>query len=81
MVTNFERQNWKLTSSLYPVLTVGPLMQVEPCALHLAYLSPGFQNFFVLNLDFLIAQLVKNPHTIQETPVRFLGLEDLLEKG
>ena len=22
------------------------------CALHLAYLSPGFQNFFVLNLDF-----------------------------
>ena len=30
---------------------------------------------------FLIAQLVKNPPAMQETPVRFLGLEDPLEKG
>ena len=30
---------------------------------------------------FLIAQLVKNPPTLQETPVQFLGWEDLLEKG
>ena len=29
----------------------------------------------------LIAQLVKNPSAMQETPVRFLGQEDLLEKG
>ena len=29
----------------------------------------------------LIAQLVKNPPVIQETLVRFLGWEDLLEKG
>ena len=29
----------------------------------------------------LIAQLVKNPPEMQETPVRFLGQEDLLEKG
>ena len=29
----------------------------------------------------LVAQLVKNPPVIQETPVRFLGQEDLLEKG
>ena len=29
----------------------------------------------------LIAQLVKNPHAMQETLVRFLGREDLLEKG
>ena len=29
----------------------------------------------------LIAQLVKNPHAMQETPVQFLGQEDLLEKG
>ena len=29
----------------------------------------------------LVAQLVKNPPTIRETPVRFLGREDLLEKG
>ena len=29
----------------------------------------------------LIAQLVKNPPAMQETLVRFLGWEDLLEKG
>ena len=30
---------------------------------------------------FLIAQLVNNPPAMQETPVRFLGWEDPLEKG
>jgi len=29
----------------------------------------------------LVAQLVKNPPTTQETPVQFLGWEDPLEKG
>ena len=29
----------------------------------------------------MIAQLVKNPPAVQETPVKFLGQEDLLEKG
>ena len=29
----------------------------------------------------MIAQLVKNLPAIQETPVRFLGLEETLEKG
>ena len=29
----------------------------------------------------LIAQLVKNPPAMQETPVQFLGPEDPLEKG
>jgi len=29
----------------------------------------------------LIDQLVKNPPAMQEAPVRFLGQEDLLEKG
>ena len=29
----------------------------------------------------LVAQLVKNPPAMQETPVRFLGWEDPLEKG
>ena len=35
-------------------------------------------NFFKASL---IAQLVKNPLAVQETQVRFLGREDLLEKG
>ena len=30
---------------------------------------------------FLIAQLVKNPSAMQETPVWFLGQEDPLEEG
>ena len=29
----------------------------------------------------LVAELVKNPPAVQETPVQFLGREDLLEKG
>ena len=29
----------------------------------------------------LVAQLVKNLSAVQETPVRFLGQEDLLEEG
>ena len=29
----------------------------------------------------LVAQLVKNPPAMQETPVQFLGQEDPLEKG
>ena len=30
--------------------------------------------------SFLIAQLLKNPPAMQETPVHFLGQEDALEK-
>ena len=30
---------------------------------------------------FLLAQLVKNPSAMQETPILFLGWEDPLEKG
>ena len=29
----------------------------------------------------MVSQLVKNPPAMQETPVRFLGQEDTLEKG
>ena len=29
----------------------------------------------------MVAQLVKKPPAMSETPVRFLGQEDLLEKG
>ena len=32
-------------------------------------------------LTFLVAQMVKNPPAMQETPVRFLGWEDPLEKA
>ena len=35
---------------------------------------------FSLNRASLVAQLVKNPPAVQETPVRFLVQADLLEK-
>ena len=35
----------------------------------------------LLYLPPLIAHLVKNLSSMQETPIRFLGQEDLLEKG
>ena len=35
----------------------------------------------IIALTSLTAQLVKNPPAIQETPVRFLGWKDPLEKG
>ena len=42
-----------------------------------------YLNIYNLTLDqaSLTAQLVKRSPAVQETPVRFLGQEDLLEKG
>ena len=40
------------------------------------------QNIYLCFIgDSLIAQLVKNPSAMQETPVQFPGGEDLLEKA
>jgi len=38
-------------------------------------------NVSILLKSSLIAQLVKNPPAMQETPVQFLGWEEQLEKG
>ena len=38
-------------------------------------------HLYAIFWDTLIAQLVKNPPAMQETPVRFLNQEDPLEKG
>ena len=40
-----------------------------------AWVQPGILH------EVLLTQLVKNPPAMQETLVRFLGQEDLLEKG
>ena len=45
------------------------------------FLSPGYLPNPGIEPGSLIAQLVKNPPGVQETPVRFLGWEDPLEKG
>ena len=39
------------------------------------------KNAFTLTRAALVAQLVKNLPAMQETPVRFLGQEDPLQKG
>ena len=44
-------------------------------------LGTGFKRPEKLYRVSLVAQLVKNPPRMQETPIRFLGQEDLLEKG
>ena len=43
--------------------------------------EPGIKLPTSIGWASLIAQLVKNPPAMQETPVQFLGQEDLLEKG
>ena len=40
-----------------------------------------FLRFYSARRASLIVELVKNLPAMQETPVRFLGWEDLLEKG
>ena len=44
-------------------------------------LLAGQHNFNYIYCNSLVAQLVKNLPPLQETLVRFLGWEDLLEKG
>ena len=39
-----------------------------------------FEHYIASMWASLIVQLVKNPPAMQETPVQFLGWEDLLEK-
>ena len=42
------------------------------------YIEYNLKSFTILLKN--VAQLVKNPPAMQETPVRFLGREDLLEE-
>ena len=63
-------------------------LEVEWCkALHLLTSTMKNDEFLQLYFAFmfiqasLVAQLVKNPPAMQQTPVRFLGWEDPLEKG
>ena len=61
----------KTTQYLYPQNMVNKLVSVLP---------KFFLCIFII-WAFLIAQLVKNPPEMQETPVQFLGQEYMLEKG
>ena len=49
--------------------------------LHQSNVKPSLSLSFFSHLASLIAQLVKNPPAMQETPVLFLDWEDPLQKG
>ena len=49
--------------------------------LHQSNIKSSLSLSFFSHLASLIAQLVKNPPAMQETPVLFLGWEDPLQKG
>ena len=51
----------------------------DKCAVYVGMLSPSFRMALTSRAS-LIAQLVKDPPAVQETPVQFLGWEDPLEK-
>ena len=55
------------------------LLSVCPALADFSYAFSDFLPF--MTAASLIAQLVKNLPAMQETPVPFLGQEDLLEKG
>ena len=70
---------------LFSPLSIMPLRFIEVAV----YINSFFFFFFLQLVVFhcmdirasLILQLIKNPPAMQETPVCFLGREDLLEKG
>ena len=55
--------------------TWGKFFCCNTCQIFLSF------GLFALKRSSLVAQLLKNLPAMQETPVRFLGQEDPLEKG
>ena len=66
-----------------PANCVESMRPARSCT-RVAHMCLFFVHFIVkpgLQRASLVAQLVKNLPAMQETPVRFLGWEDLLEEG
>ena len=85
-----------LLQGVFPTQGIFPTQGLNPCLLYLLYWQAGSLplappgkleiNYIpsLIRPSFgvpLTVQLVKNPLTMQETLVRFLGWEDPLEKG
>ena len=63
--------------TFFSIMNFYKILNIAPCGIQqvlVVYL-------FYIQQDSLVAQLLKNLPAIQETPVRFLGGEDPLEKG
>ena len=80
-VTNSKREPCVVENEEDVELTLG---STQGCSKSFTW---PFHSTLFITLSFnvlgasLIVQLVKNLPTMQETPVRFLGREDLLEEG
>ena len=75
---------WSRTENSNPLITcLTAGNQPQPLVLSKRHLFNIIKDIFIglLTWDSLRAQLVKNLPAMQEIPVRFLGCEDLLEKG
>ena len=60
----------------------GPVLKSEYVGeLHDPYGLLGLEMYYRRGWASLVAQMVKNPPAMQETQVRYLSREDLLEKG
>ena len=71
------KQCYRFSAVLY-VLTEMPLSRIGIlCLYHIQDITDDC----IVQGASLIAQLIKNPPAMQETPVWFLGQEDPLEKG
>ena len=57
------------------------ILSMESAPLLVREFAENCALLMVVFLDFVTAQIVKNPPAMQETPVQFLGREDPLEKG
>ena len=71
---------WGREGNLEEILREGPISGRQACETRacIAWVFRG--NKIIFRRVSLTAQLVKNPPVTQETPVRFLGREDPLEK-
>ena len=72
-------QQTKIQACKYPKLTQEKPKDKQPVISVISKTARRNTNNF--RYASLVAQLVKTPPTMQETPVRFLGQEDPLEKG
>lgn len=73
-------KEWGHSSGAEAQLSWRHIKEKNPIEQH-ASICAKYKDLFKDMGDSLVAQLVKNPPAMQETPVLFLGQEDLLEKG
>ena len=85
-MTNCQLGSFILSGGTWPPFNSGVNQGLIKIVYFWCFPFDAFQDFLLTfqyteKWESLIAQLVKNPPAMQETPVQFLGQEDPLEKG